>query len=85
MREFQDYYSILGVDRNATPEDIREAYRYKSLQTHPDRFSSEKHKKQAEMDFKKVKEAYDTLNDLRKRYNYDLDWEKAKKNMSPKG
>lgn len=59
-----DYYSILGVSRNASEQDIRKAYKKKSMQHHPDRGGNEE-------EFKKVNEAYSTLKDPQKRAEYD--------------
>ena len=59
-----DYYSILGVARNASEQDIRKAYKKQSMQHHPDRGGNEEQ-------FKKVNEAYSTLKDPQKRAAYD--------------
>jgi len=59
-----DYYSTLGVSRNATPDEIRKAYKKQSMQHHPDRGGNEEQ-------FKKVNEAYSTLKDPQKRAAYD--------------
>lgn len=59
-----DYYSILGVSRNASEQDIRKAYKKLSMQHHPDRGGNEE-------EFKKVNEAYSTLKDPQKRAEYD--------------
>lgn len=59
-----DYYSILGVNKNASQEEIRKAYKKKSMQHHPDRGGDE-------AEFKKVNEAYQTLGDAEKRRMYD--------------
>jgi curved DNA-binding protein len=59
-----DYYSILGVPKNATQEQIRKAYKKQSMQHHPDRGGNEEQ-------FKKVNEAYQTLSDAQKRAAYD--------------
>ena len=59
-----DYYSILGVPRNASDQDIRKAYKKQSMQHHPDRGGDEEQ-------FKKVNEAYSTLKDPVKRRQYD--------------
>lgn len=59
-----DYYSILGVNKNASDKDIRKAYKTKSMQHHPDRGGDEEK-------FKEVNEAYSTLKDPQKRAEYD--------------
>lgn len=62
-----DYYSILGVDRNANQDDIKKSYRKLALKWHPD-----KNKDPEAVDmFKKIGEAYDTLSDPEKRKVYD--------------
>ncbi len=66
------YYDILWVDKNASSEEIKKAYRKKAMQYHPDRASWDK--KQAEKKFKEIWEAYDTLSDSNKRKNYDMFW-----------
>lgn len=60
----ENLYTILGVEKNATQEDIKKAYREKSKLHHPDKGGSE------DM-FKKINEAYSTLSDEQKRHNYD--------------
>ncbi|MFB6225015.1 MAG: DnaJ domain-containing protein, partial [Candidatus Paceibacteria bacterium] len=60
-----DYYSILGVDKNASQEEIKKAYRKKAHKHHPDKSDGDE-----EM-FKKVSEAYDVLSDEDKRAKYD--------------
>lgn len=69
----KDYYSILGVDRNATKEEISKAYRKAALKYHPDRQQgkSESEKKDAEERFKECSEAASVLTDDEKRANYD--------------
>jgi molecular chaperone DnaJ len=64
----QDYYDILGVDRNATEHDIKKAYRKLARKWHPD--INPGHKK-AEEKFKEISEAYDVLGDKKKRGLYD--------------
>jgi len=59
-----DYYSILGIPKNASDQDIRKAYKKMSMQHHPDRGGNEEQ-------FKKVNEAYQTLKDPQKRQEYD--------------
>jgi curved DNA-binding protein len=64
-----DYYQILGVSRNATPEELKKAYRKLAMKYHPDRVKGDK--KEAEEKFKQISEAYAVLNDPEKRKEYD--------------
>jgi len=64
----QDYYSTLGVERGASPDDLKKAYRKLAMQFHPDRNPGDK---KAEQKFKEVSEAYDVLKDDQKRAAYD--------------
>lgn len=63
-----DYYKLLGVEKNASPEEIKKAYRKLALKHHPDR---NKGNKDAEEQFKKISEAYAVLSDKEKRQQYD--------------
>ncbi|KAI0255930.1 hypothetical protein BJV78DRAFT_1350260 [Lactifluus subvellereus] len=63
-------YETLGVQRDATEEQIRKAYHRRALQTHPDRVPPER-KLTAEDEFRKVNNAYEVLNDPTKRQAYD--------------
>ena len=63
----KDYYAILGISRNATPEAIKKAYRKMALKYHPDKNDSPG----AEEKFKEIAEAYDVLSDERKKRIYD--------------
>ncbi|CAG5103839.1 Similar to Dnajc7: DnaJ homolog subfamily C member 7 (Mus musculus) [Cotesia congregata] len=69
----KDYYKILGVERTASTEDIKKAYRKRALVHHPDRHSnaSEPEKKEQEKKFKEIGEAYTILSDPKKRSRYD--------------
>jgi len=64
----KDYYSILGVDRNSSPEEIKKSYRNLALKYHPDRSGGSP---EAEDKFKEITEAYDTLSDPDKKAKYD--------------
>ena len=74
MSDNEDYYRILGIDRSATPVQIKEAYLYWVNILHPDRMRnmSERIRIQAEDDLKKVYKAYGILSDLRRRAQYDV-------------
>ncbi len=64
----QDYYEILGVSKNATPAEIKKAYRKKAIKYHPDKNPGDK---AAEENFKKAAEAYEILSDDNKKTRYD--------------
>lgn len=66
--DYKDYYKILGVDRKASDDDIRKAYRKLAKQYHPD---YNPNNKQAEERFKEINEAYEVLSDSKKRSHYD--------------
>ncbi|XP_011305686.1 dnaJ homolog subfamily C member 7 [Fopius arisanus] len=69
----KDYYKILGVDKAASVEDIKKAYRKRALVHHPDRHSSasDTKKKEQEKKFKEIGEAYTILSDPKQRSRYD--------------
>lgn len=64
----RDYYQILGVNRDATDEDIKKSYRKMAMKHHPDRNPDSK---DSEDKFKEAKEAYEILSDAKKRAAYD--------------
>lgn len=70
----KDYYEILGVNKNATDEEIKKAYRKLAAKWHPDRWvnASEQEKKTAEEKIKEINEANSVLSDPEKRKNYDM-------------
>lgn len=77
--QFKDYYSILGVDKNASEKEIKKAYRKLATKYHPDKNQGDK---VAEEKFKEVNEAYQVLSDPEKRKKYDTlgaNWEAYEK------
>jgi curved DNA-binding protein len=66
--DFKDYYSILGITKTASPEEIKQAFRKLARKYHPDVNPGNK---QAEAKFKEVNEAYEVLSDPDKRKKYD--------------
>ena len=68
MAEKRDYYEVLGVDKSASIDDIKKAYRKKAIQYHPDKNPGDK---EAEEKFKEAAEAYAVLSDPDKKAKYD--------------
>ena len=68
MADKRDYYEVLGVDKNASEDEIKKAYRKKAKQYHPDLNPGDK---EAENKFKEVNEAYEVLSDSQKKARYD--------------
>lgn len=67
MANKRDYYEVLGVDKNASDDEIKKAYRKLAKEYHPDRNKSP----DAETKFKEISEAYEILSDSQKRAQYD--------------
>lgn len=65
--EYKDYYKILGINKNATENEIKKAYRNLALKYHPDKNSDPNAKNK----FNEISEAYQILSDEKKRWNYD--------------
>jgi len=68
MADKRDYYEVLGVDKNASEDEIKKAYRKKAKQYHPDLNPGDK---EAEAKFKEANEAYEVLSDATKKARYD--------------
>jgi curved DNA-binding protein len=84
--DFKDYYSVLGVNKNASPDEIKKAFRKLAVKYHPDRNPNNK---VAEEKFKEISEAYEVLSDQENRQKYDQFgryWQQAgKTGQSPWG
>ena len=63
-----DYYSLLGVSRNASEQELKRAYKKLAMKYHPDKNPNDK---EAEVKFKEAAEAYSVLSDSQKRQQYD--------------
>lgn len=82
--EYKDYYKILGVDRNATIEEIQKAYRKLARKYHPDANKDPA----ATEKFKEINEAYEVLRDPEKRKKYDAlgsGWQHGQEFTPPPG
>src|SRR5256885_4741421 len=68
MASKRDYYAVLEIERTATADDIKKAYRKMAVKYHPDKNPGDK---EAEEKFKELSEAYEALSDPQKRAAYD--------------
>ena len=66
-----DYYQLLGLQKDCSQNDIKKAYRKKAKKWHPDKHQQQEEKEQAEIMFKKIAEAYSVLSDENKKTHYD--------------
>src|SRR5258708_40254796 len=83
--EFKDYYAILGVKKDASNDEIKQAYRRLAKEHHPDLHPEHK-KVQAGERFKEINEAYEVLSDPEKRAKYDQigpGWDSAQEFHEP--
>ena len=76
----KDYYKILQVNKDASPEIISKVYKLLAKKYHPD--ANPDNKEEAEAKFKEISEAYEILSDEEKRKNYDLELESENNNQS---
>jgi len=67
----RNFYEVLGLEKGASEEEIKKAYRKLAMQYHPDRNAGDK---EAEAKFKEIGEAYGTLSDASKKQQYDMFW-----------
>ncbi|ORY50828.1 DnaJ-domain-containing protein [Rhizoclosmatium globosum] len=70
MSTFDDPYRVLGINRSASEDEVKKAYRKAALQHHPDKCAPED-KEQAEIRFRAISEAYEILKDPTMRQRYD--------------
>jgi len=83
--EYKDYYKVLGVDKKASQDDIKKAYRKLAVKYHPDKNPGDK---KAEEKFKEINEANDVLGDPDKRKKYDdlgENWQQYQQSGFPNG
>src|SRR5579883_1518282 len=70
-----DYYTTLGINRDASEDEIKKAYRKLAMKNHPDKVptnATQEQRDEATKTFQKISEAYEVLSDKEKRQRYDL-------------
>ena len=82
--EKYDYYKILGISKNADPNEIKKAYHRTALLCHPDIHLNKDRKQEADENFKKVSRAYTTLSNPEERKIYDSNYHNIIENEEPK-
>ena len=82
MSSDTEYYDLLGVNKNATDEELKKAYKKLAMKYHPDRNKGDK-REEAEKKFKKISQAYSILSDPEKRKTYDQFGKEAAQNGMP--
>lgn len=84
--KFKDYYDVLGVSRDASPEEIKKVFRKLALKYHPDKVQDRNKQTAAEEKFKEINEANEVLSDPEKRRKYDqlgADWNHPQQQPAP--
>lgn len=85
--KWTDYYAVLNVDRYASLEEIKKAYRTLANMTHPDKLTrkvTQEEKNMAEEEFKKITAAYEVLKNTGKRNQYNFEYDKRKEQEKTK-
>ena len=81
--EWKDYYQILGIERNANPEEIHDAFIFYSIKVHPDKVDKSQ-KERATKEFQKFQEAYRNLKNPDKRCIYNSAWDNRNQSKAKK-
>lgn len=68
----EDYYAILQIPHNASADDIKQAYRKRAIESHPDKNKGDE--KAATIAFQKIGLAWETLGDSHRKAAYDVQW-----------
>ena len=78
MAEKRDYYEVLGLQKGASEDEIKKAFRKMAMKYHPDKNPGNK---EAEEKFKEVNEAYSVLSDPDKKSKYDRFWARLRRHL----